>query len=102
MGLAMLKSVCDFLGPMYTVKKIDMVETIYRKVNERFEFEVTGFFGTSKMTVNLWQIRPHRDLMAIYSGIRTKEELSDTLGYLSFKYQSLSERIRVEREDPLL
>ena len=102
MGLAMLKSVCDFLGPMYTVKKIDMVETIYRKVNERFEFEVTGFFGTSKMTVNLWQIRPERELMAIYSGIRTKEELSDTLGYLSFKYQSLSERIRVEREDPLL
>lgn len=102
MGLAALKSVCDFLGPLYTVKKIDAVETIYRKVNERFEFEVAGFFGTREMTINLWQIQPHRELMAIYSGIRTKEDLSDTLGYLAFKYQNLSARIQVEREDPLL
>ncbi len=101
MELQHLKETCAFLGPMYSVRVIDGVESIYRRVNDAFDFEVIGFFGTGTMTVNLWQRKPHTDLMAIYSGIRSKEDLADTLGYLSFKYQNLQEKIRVEREDPL-
>lgn len=101
MGMKLLNDVCTFLGPMYSVRVIDGVESIYRKVNDSFEFEVTGFFGAKTMTVNLWQRKPHTELMAIYTGITSKEDLADTLGYLAFRYQNLSERIRVEREDPL-
>lgn len=100
MGMQQINTMREFLGPMYSVKKIDGVESICRKINDRFEFEVTGFFGTKKMTINLWQRKPHTELMAIYSGIYDKEVLADTLGYLSFKYQNLSTQIQVEREDP--
>ena len=101
MGLKRLKETCALLGPMYSVRVIDGVESIYRRVNDAFDFEVVGFFGADTMTVNLWQRKPHTELMAVYSGIRSWEDLADTLGYLSFKYQNLQEKIQVEREDPL-
>lgn len=101
MGLKQLKEICEFLGPMYSVRVIDGVECIYRRVNDVFDFEVVGFFGKSAMTVNLWQRKPCTELLATYSGIRGREDLADTLGYLSFRYQNLQEKIQVEREDPL-
>lgn len=99
MGISKLKMVCEFLGPMYEVKKIDQVETVYRRINDAYEFEITGFFSRKPFTVNLWQITPHRELMVIYSGIQTKEDLADVLGYLAFKCKNLSSQIQVERED---
>lgn len=99
MSLQNLKETCKFLGPMYSVQVLDGVEGIYRKINGQFEFEINGFWSTKNITVNLWQRHPHTELIAIYSGIQTKEDLSDTLGYLSFKYQNLSKKIQVERED---
>lgn len=101
MGLKQLKDTCAFLGPMYSVRVIDGVETIYRKVGDTLEFEVTGFLGTEAMTVNVWRRSPHIELMAIYTGITCEEDLADILGHLSFKYQNLQEKIQVEREDPL-
>ena len=101
MGLKQSRDTCAFLGPMYSVRVIDGVEVIYRKINDALEFEVTGFFGATTMTVNVWQYRPRIELMAIYAGITSKEDLADVLGYLSFKYQNLQDKIRVEREDPL-
>lgn len=100
MGMKQLKEVREFLGPMYSVKMIDKVESIYRRISDRFDFEITGFFGRKGLTVNLWQRKPHLELLAIYSGIKDKESLSDALGYLSFKYQNLADQIQVEREDP--
>lgn len=99
MGLKSLNETCKFLGPLYSVQLLDGVEGIYRKFNDCFEFEVVGFWGEKAVTVNLWQRRPHTELLAIYSGIQTKEDLADTLGYLAFKYRNLSEKIQVERED---
>lgn len=101
MGLKQLRDTCTFLGPMYSVRVIDGVEVIYRKINDALEFEVTGFFGDTAMVVNVWQRRPHTELMAIYAGVTSKEDLVDVLGYLAFKYQNLRDKIRVEREDPL-
>ena len=99
MGLKRLQDTCKFLGPLYSIKVIDYAETIYRKVNDAYELEVCGFFGPETYTVNLWQRIPHTELMSIYSGISSKEDLSDTLGYLAFRCQNLSARIQVERED---
>lgn len=99
MGLQKLNEVCRFLGPMYSVRVVDGVECIYREINDDYDFEITGFFGTKKMCVNLWRRKPHLELVAIYSGIETKEILSDVLGYLAFKYQNLATQILVERED---
>ena len=67
MGLKQLKDICTFLGPMYSVQVIDGVESIYRKINAALEFEVTGFFGSKTMTVNVWQRKPHTELMAVYN-----------------------------------
>lgn len=44
MGMSKLKMVCEFLGPMYEVKKIDQVETVYRRINDAYEFEITASF----------------------------------------------------------
>ena len=52
------------------------------------------------MTINLWMIKPHIELLAIYTDIASKEDLADTLGYLAFKYQNLQGKIQVEREGP--
>lgn len=94
-----LQETCKFLGPMYSIKVIDGAESIFREIDDRFEFEVCGFFSGKTLTVNLWQRKPHTELMAIYSGIAITEDLADTLGYLAFKYKNLQERIQVERED---
>ena len=101
MGMANLHKACAFLGPMYAVKSPPGGEVIYRKISDSLEFEITGFFGAKEMTVNLWQILPHVELMAIYSGITTLPDLADTLGFLAFRYQNVAARVRVEREDPL-
>lgn len=96
-----LRLVCRKLGPLYRVEDRDKVPSIVRAVNDSLEFEVTGPFVGGAMTVNLWLLKPHRELLAVYSGIVTEDDLSDTLGYLSFRYQNLQERIRVEREDSI-
>ena len=99
MGIATINAACRYLGEAYRIEISDGVESICRTINSKFEFEVCGFFGMGSYTVNLWQYSPHRELLAIYSGIKSLEDLRDTLGYLAFKYQNLSARIQVERED---
>lgn len=99
-GMDKLERICRLLGPMYFIAERDGVACICRNINNRFEFEVTGFFGTKTLTINLWQKKPWSELLAIYSGITTSEELADTLGYIAFKYQNLQEKIQIEREDP--
>ena len=96
-----LKSACAALGPMYRIEDRDKVPSIVRGVSDSLEFGVTGPFTGGAMTVNLWLLKPHRELLAVYSGISTEGDLTDALGYLSFKYQNLRERIQVEREDSI-
>ena len=96
-----IKSVCAALGPLYRIEDRDGVPSIVRRINDSLEFEVTGFFRCSSLTVNLWLMSPHIELLAIYSGIATESDLADTLGYLSFRYQNLKGKIQVEREDSI-
>ena len=94
-----IKSVCSALGSLYRIEDRDGVPSIVRRISDSLEFEVTGPFRHGRMTVNLWLMSPHCELLAIYSDIATESDLADTLGYLSFRYQNLKEKIRVERED---
>lgn len=96
-----IKSVCSALGPLYRIEDRDGVPSIVRRISDSLEFEVTGPFRHGRMTVNLWLMSPHRELLAIYSGIATEGDLADTLGYLSFRYQNLKGKIQVEREDSI-
>lgn len=96
-----LKSACATLGPLYRIENRDGVPSVIRRVNDSLEFEVTGPFSGGSVTVNLWLTSPHRELLAIYPGIYSCADLADTLGYLSFRYQNLRERIRAEREDSI-
>ena len=96
-----LKTACTTLGPLYRIEDRDGVPSIVRRVSDSLEFEVTGPFSGGSVTVNLWLTSTHRELLAIYPGIYSDADLADTLGYLSFKYQNLRERIRVEREDSI-
>ncbi len=94
-----LKTACAALGHLYRIKDRDEVPSIVRRINDSLEFEITGPFEHGSLTVNLWLMKPHRELLAIYSGITTESDLIDTLGYLSFRYQNLKEKIQIERED---
>lgn len=70
-----IKSVCAALGPLYRIEDRDGVPSIVRRINDSLEFEVTGFFRCSSLTVNLWLMSPHIELLAIYSGIATESNL---------------------------
>lgn len=94
-----IDEICKYLGEPYTIRTIDNAPVIYRKINEDYEFEVTGFFGRNPLTINLWQIHPHQELLVVYTNIKDKQDLKDLLGYWSSVVQDIPSRIRVERED---
>lgn len=84
------------LGEPYAIKQIDAVPSIYRELGNGFEIEV---FSTNNKTwlVNIWQRRPHTELMAIYE--IPDVHLKDALGYYAVQYLGLVSQFRVERED---
>lgn len=87
-----------YLGPPYCIRTIDHEPVIYRSL-EHFEFEVSGLHKqTMDGTLYVWMKHPHRELIGIYSSIRSNDDLKDLLGYCSVKYQNLFSRIRAERE----
>ena len=95
------ENLCKFLGSMYLIRGINDECRIYRKITNALEIEIMQSIRNKTWFVYLWQIFPDMALITIYSGIRSKEDLADTLGYLAFKYQNLHERIRVDRENPM-
>ena len=94
-----IDDICKYLGEPYVIRNIDNTPVIYRKINENYEFEITGFFGKIPLTINLWQIQPHQELIVVYTNIKDKQDLKDLLGYWSSVVQDIPGRIRVERED---
>ena len=94
-----INDICNYLGDPYTIKNIDQSPSIYRKINQDYEFEITGFGGNNPFTIYLWQINPHQELLVVYTNIKDKQDLKDLLGYWSSVVQDIPSRIRVERED---
>ncbi len=97
--MARINKTLEYLGEPYHISNIDNEPVIHRQL-DNFEFEVSGLHKPSMdCTLYVWMVHPHRELLAVYSGIRTKEDLKDLLGYCSVKYQNVLSRIQVERED---
>lgn len=97
--MAKINEILEYLGSPYHISTIDNEPVIQRQL-DNFELEVSGLHKNSMdCTIYVWMSSPHRELIGIYSGIRTKEDLKDLLGYCSVKYQNVLSRIQVERED---
>lgn len=94
-----IDEVLHYLGEPYRITKIDKEDVIYRSFGS-YEFEVSGVSGRSNdFTLYVWKTSDVRTIIAIYSGIRGKENLKDVLGYYAAIYQNLLSQIRVEREE---
>lgn len=96
--MSKINEILKYIGAPYQISTIDNEPILYRQF-ENLEFEVSGLHKRSmNCTVYVWLTSPHRELIGIYSGIRTIEDLKDVLGYCSVKYQNVLSRIQVERE----
>ena len=96
-----IQDVLAYLGPPYHTSIRDHEPVILRSL-DHFEFEISGLHQAKMNCIlYIWMTHPHQELMGIYSGIKSKEDLKDLLGYCSIKYQNVLSRIQVEREDPI-
>lgn len=51
------KDLLDFLGSYYSVKIIDGVECLYRKINDYYDIEISGALRkNSKIDVFVWRL----------------------------------------------
>lgn len=51
------KKLLSFLGPEYSVKIIDQVECLYRKINDNYDIEISGALRKGqKVCVFVWDI----------------------------------------------
>jgi hypothetical protein len=96
--MKIIQKLLQELGSPYEIKVIDLEEVIYRKLNEEYDFEVSGLSGKT-CTLYVWALNPH-EIVGIYVNIPIVS-LKDILGYYATKYQNLTEKIRVEREDQI-
>lgn len=88
-----LKEVLKYLGEPYTVKRIDLEDCIYRRINDRFDIEVSGCNKKrSPFYVYVWDISNGTGLGAKIveqSGpIRDLPKLKSTLESYVTKYSS--------------
>ena len=97
--MSQVNDALEYLGKPYQIKTIDTEPVVYRKLDS-FEFEVSGLHKSAmNCTVYVWKSVPHRELVGIYNGIQSLDDLKDLLGYCSVKYQNLFLKIQAERED---
>ena len=80
-----------FLGSDYTSKVIDLELCLYRKLNDTYDFEISGTSRKGrKMTVYVWDIsngtgHGARKVDSV-SGIKTAEQLRQVLDGLAVRY----------------
>ena len=83
-----LQDALDYLGPSYSVKVIDAVESIYRKINDQYDIEITGSFNKSK-TFNcyVWKRSP-RVTVESYENLNI-QNLEEQLDAIILRYRHL-------------
>lgn len=94
--MRLIDKVAKMLGEPYEVKSIDTAESIYRKLDNDFEFEVC-VTSEKACALYVWSTNPHI-LVGVYTGISAKC-LKDVLGYYACIYQRLTDQFQVERQD---
>lgn len=98
--MSKIESVLAYLGEPYTISALDNEPVIYRKLENGYELEVSGVHGNAgTYSLYVWQTAPSRELVGVYHGIRGEQTLKDVLGHCAFRFQNLSAKIQVERED---
>lgn len=91
----------EYLGEPYCASVIDGERVVYRKLNEDFDFEVSGVHQGKKLySLYVWRLRPHREIVGVYHNIHGAEVLKDFLGYCAIKYGNRLSSIQAEREEP--
>ena len=96
--MSLLQKLASSLGNPYIGRRLDRESIIYQRLDNGYEFEISGIQSVSgKCSLYIWKENP-RVLTGIYNDIPVKD-LKDVLGHYAFKYQNLSEKIQVERED---
>ena len=89
-----------YLGEPYSASVIDGERVVYRKLNEDFDFEVSGVRQGKKLySLYVWRLRPHREIVGVYHNINGAEALKDFLGYCAVRYENRLSGIQVEREE---
>ncbi len=96
--MKLVEEILKNIGQTYQLKMVDKGPAIYRKLDNGYEFEV-DVISKKKSTLYVWKEAPHV-LVGIYENIPT-DSLMDVLGYYAVKYQNLSDKIQVEREDQI-
>lgn len=89
-----------YLGEPYSASIIDGERVVYRRLNENFDFEVSGICQGKKLySLYVWRHNPHREIVGVYHNIRGSEVLKDLLGYCAVRYGNLLNDIQVERQE---
>lgn len=96
--MKLLQKIISDIGSPYEIRNVDMEDVIYRRLDNGYEFEVSGIYSSSgKCTLYVWGTDPKK-VVGIYSGVPVRS-LKDFLGYYAVRYQNLVEQIQVEREE---
>lgn len=82
-----------FLGSSYTSKIIDLELCLYRKLNDTYDFEISGTARKGRtMTVYTWDISNgtgySAKIVESVNGIKSVEQLKQTLDELVTKYNA--------------
>ncbi|MFR5598662.1 MAG: hypothetical protein ACLTJB_03010 [Holdemania filiformis] len=83
-----LRDALDYLGPSYSIKVIDGVESIYREINSHYDIEISGLFNSSKLfNLFVWKRSP---LIVVdrYENLNL-EDLEKQLDAVILKYRHL-------------
>ncbi|ARF70684.1 hypothetical protein B7C51_24740 (plasmid) [Paenibacillus larvae subsp. pulvifaciens] len=86
-----LKAVLEHLGNQYTVKTIDLEECAYRKLNDRYDIEISGCRKKNgPYHVYVWDITRGTSVAAQiveqFSDIKGLPQLKATLKHIETKY----------------
>ncbi|WP_196037126.1 hypothetical protein [Anaerotruncus colihominis] len=84
-----------FLGPEYSIKEIDLELCIYRKINSRYDIEISGTHRKfHPINVYVWDISNGEGNTAIivekHFDISNRTALKTLLDILTKKYQDLT------------
>lgn len=87
------KALLEFLGPDYTMKVIDGVESVYRKINDNYDIEIVGTTRKGqKMSVFVWDISRGEGIMSQiverYFDIKEWDDLKTLLDQIVERYSN--------------
>jgi hypothetical protein len=75
-----IKRLLEYLGREYSIQSMDGEFCIYRKINKYFDIEVSGCrIKNAKKDIYVWKLKPVRQTMWNFFGIKSDTELKRTL-----------------------